>query len=364
MLRRSVATFAILLAASVCGASPSTAATGVAPGLGIRLVDAPVALQDDPRARVYIIDHVHPGETFTRHVDVTNGTATTAHVLLYPDAADVNGGSFNIAPGHGVNELTRWITVSPPAVDIPPNGSVRVEVSLRVPATPTIGEHYAAILAEQDTAATAPGIRLARRVGIRVYLSVGRGGAPASDFAITDLSAGRTPDGRPVVTADVKNTGGRALDMSGKLWLKNGPGGLSAGPFPAKLGTTLGIGQTEPVTVQLDRAMPAGPWLAHLELQSDLIKHAAEATITFPAAAGTFNKPVKAKPVPLTANKHLLGIVAGSLILLVVLGILFFLFLLWRRREDQDRDRRRAGPTPPTLPAQRSEQKTRTRSRR
>jgi len=86
-----------------------------------------------------------------------------------------------------------------------------------------------------------------------------------------------------VVLADVHNTGGRALDMNGSLQLTAGPGGLSAGPFPATLGTTLAIGDTETVTIPLDKALPAGPWDARITLHSGLLDRSAKATITFPA---------------------------------------------------------------------------------
>jgi len=86
-----------------------------------------------------------------------------------------------------------------------------------------------------------------------------------------------------MVLADVHNTGGRALDMNGSLQLTAGPGGLSAGPFPATLGTTLAIGDTETVTIPLDKALPAGPWDARITLHSGLLNRSAKATITFPA---------------------------------------------------------------------------------
>jgi hypothetical protein len=83
-----------------------------------------------------------------------------------------------------------------------------------------------------------------------------------------------------VVLATVHNTGGRALDMSGTLQLLAGPGGLSAGPFPVTLGTTLAIDDTEPVTIALDKRLPAGPWDARITLRSGLIERSARATIT------------------------------------------------------------------------------------
>jgi hypothetical protein len=122
------------------------------------------------------------------------------------------------------------------------------------------------------------------RVGIRLYLSIGPGGPPAADFTIDSLTAIRSPEGVPMVLASVHNTGGRALDMSGTLELTAGPGGLSAGPFPADLGITLGVGDTEPVTIPLDKQLPAGPWDARITLRSGLLERRAEATITFPDA--------------------------------------------------------------------------------
>lgn len=47
---------------------------------------------------------------------------------------------------------------------------------------------------------------------------------------------------------------------------------------------TLAIGATEPVTIPLDKQIPAGPWHAQVNLASGLIHRSAGATITFPAA--------------------------------------------------------------------------------
>jgi hypothetical protein len=120
------------------------------------------------------------------------------------------------------------------------------------------------------------------RVGVRIYLAVGAGAAPAANFTIDSLTARRSTHGNPVVVAAVHNTGGRALDMSGTLQLSAGPGGLSAGPFPAALGVTLAIGATEPVTITLNGVVPPGPWLARIALHSGLTERSAQATITFP----------------------------------------------------------------------------------
>ena len=144
------------------------------------------------------------------------------------------------------------------------------------------------------------------RVGIRLYISVGPGGAPAADFVI-DSAATRSgrPTALPMVVATVRNTGGRALDMNGTVALARGPGGLSAGPFPARLGTTLGIGDTERVTTFLDRQMPLGPWAARVTLRSGLVQRKAHATITFPDARGE-------------SSDHWIALAVGLLLLMLL----------------------------------------------
>lgn len=67
--------------------------------------------------------------------------------------------------------------------------------------------------------------RRRHRVGIRLYVLVGAGNPPAADFAVESLTAARSADGLPVVRAAVRNTGGRALDLSGTLRLVAGPTG-------------------------------------------------------------------------------------------------------------------------------------------
>jgi hypothetical protein len=176
---------------------------------------------------------------------------------------------------------------------------------------------------------------LSSRAAIAIYLSVGAGGEPRSDFTVTTLTASRDTSGAAVVSAQVKNTGGRALSIAGDLKLANGPGGLSAGPFPAKLGTVIGIGQSEPVTVLLDKALPAGPWKATLKLRSGRIERTSEGTITFPAAGS--GAPVQAKLVE--GNKALpWPAIIGGVIGLLALGLLLLFFLKRRSRPEDDRD--------------------------
>lgn len=309
-------------AVPVAFAGPPTSPLAVeGGGLGIRLLDAPVSRRDDPRAVASIVDHLLPGTTITRNLEVINDADRALAVRVYVGSATVSSGDFIGDPGAGSGDLPTWAQVSTPSVQVPAAGRSKLSVQIAIPPNASAGERYGVIWAEPPPS-TSGGVSQVNRVGVRVYLSVGPGGEPPSDFTIDTLTAGRSKDGRPQVLAKVHNTGGRALDMRGDLKLSDGPGGLSAGPFDAKLGTTLGLGQTEPVTIVLDKALPAGPWLARIALRSGRLSRSATATITFPDAAGAQALPVQADAVPFAKDHKILLPIAGGLIGLLVLLLL------------------------------------------
>lgn len=291
--------------------------------IGVALVDIPEARQADPRARTYVIDHVEPGARFERRLRVCNGTAAPVTVQVYAGAATIDGAAFRAVEGRQTNELSSWITVAPTQVTVPAKGEKIVPVGFAVPADATGGERYAALLVEAPAVRQPSGNSVANRVGVRVYLSVGGPQEPQSQFVVDSLQAARGADGRPVVTARVRNTGERALDMAGELTLSEGPGGLSAGPFAATVGTTLAVGATAPVEVVLDEAVRGGPWLATITMRSGLLERAAKASITFPDNVGTSAAPVEAAQLPLAKDP---GVVIPFAIGL--LGLLFLLLLV------------------------------------
>lgn len=318
------------------------------PGLGIRLLEAPEERRDDPRARTTVVDHVAPGSTFTREISASNGTDKPMPVTFYVRPATIENGSFTILEQEDA-PIVDFVTLSPAQGVIPPGGRLKATARFAVPATATEDEYYGVLLVERPGDPGA-GVSLAARAGIAVYLSVGPGGEPKSDFSITTLTASRTEQGAPVVTASVTNKGGRALSISGDLRLIDGPGGLSAGPFPAELGTVLGVGQTGPVRVELDKALPAGPWLAQLTLRSGTVERAVEATITFPAGAGDQAAPVQAEELSAAEDPKVLIPIAGSLIFLVLLGLLAFFYRRRTRLRRRDRGEKTPGP-PAAVPA-------------
>lgn len=342
---RSAVALAVALGL-LAGPGAAAFAQSAAPNsITIRLLEAAEERRDDPRSQVYVNDHLAPGETITRRIEVTNTTGAPQALDFYAAAADVEQGSFAIGEGRATNELTDWITVDPPAATIPDGGRQELTVTVDVPADASPGERYAVVLAERPPPTAAPGsVATGARVGIRVYLSVGAGGEPATDFVIDQLTPGRTSDGAPLLEATVTNTGGRALDLSGKLTLSDGPGGLGAGPFDVRLGTTLAPGQSAPVAVEFDRELPDGPWRALLTLRSGRDERAAEATITFPAPGQTA-EPVAAEELPLDEDNPWV-FAAGALIGLLALLLLLLALLKRRSRRRDDDDEVDTTPQP------------------
>ena len=202
-----------------------------------------------------------------------------------------------------------------------------VVVTITVPIDAAPGERFGAVWAEAGSAsALGTGVVVINRVGIRMYISVGPGGPPAADFAVTSLRASRTADGAPEVAATVVNTGGRALDIGGSLTLSDGPGGLSAGPFDVTLGVTLAIGSTEEVRVALDPQVPRGPWTASITLRSGLTERSAVAVIEFPTTGS-------ADPVAVEDASHrglAISIAIGTAVVMALMLLALFVF---KRRE-------------------------------
>lgn len=325
--------FVMLLGLAPAAVEAQSGPQGVAPGLGIRLVDAPVDRKDDPRASLYVIDHVAPGASITRHIEVSNGTDKPITVQTYAAAAELVDGTFKVVEGRSTNELTSWTTVEPSSLTLAVGERKQARVTIKVPADASEGERYAVALAELPPEPTGGGtVAIASRVGVRLYLSVGPGGEPASDFEVDTLTARRDPDGTPVVSALVRNTGGRALDMSGELELSEGPGGLRGGPYPAKLGTTLAIGGSAPVEILLDKGLQPGPWKATLKMRSGLLERTVTGVITFPEPGETA-APVKAKRASARGSAAL-PVAVGSLG--AVIGLFFFIF--WKRRKKKEED--------------------------
>ena len=272
MLAAAVLTVAAAALTPALAGSAQAVSKPPAPVFGIRLVDVPVDAADNPRAYRYIIDHLNPGITIHRRVQIANLTPSAARITLYPDAAVIRGGSFVGDVGQTRSYLTTWITLSRHSVSLAPHARAMVTVTIQVPRTASPGNLYGVIWAQEtNLGKTSKGVNIieTNRVGIRIYLNVGPGGPPPVNFDITSIRGTRSARGQFMVVAQVNNTGGQAIDAAGTLKLTNGPGGLSAGPYQEPA-VTLAPGQSQPITVYLNKEMPHGSWLATIDETSGI----------------------------------------------------------------------------------------------
>src|SRR5580693_6105564 len=226
-MRRMLSMLLLLTAASI--AVPATSAlASAAPDFqqfGVRLFDVPVAAAHNPRALRYIIDFVHPGSLIRRRILVLNQETRPARFAVYPDAARITQGMFVGDPGETRSELTSWTRLQYRTLTLRPGASALDMVTIRVPRGATRGEHYGVIWVQQSARVrTVSGsvVKEVNRVGIRIYLDVGQGGAPPTRFVITSVAGHRAPGGQPVIVARVHDTGGLAVDLSGQVRLSDG----------------------------------------------------------------------------------------------------------------------------------------------
>ena len=121
MIKRSLALI-LLVAGTLVPAAGAFAQQAPSPpsagSIGVRLLEAPVARADDPRAREFIVDHISQGTTINRRMEVVNNTNETQTLQLYPGAAKIGDGQFTALDGHANNDLTSWTTVAPGAVTL------------------------------------------------------------------------------------------------------------------------------------------------------------------------------------------------------------------------------------------------------
>jgi uncharacterized membrane protein len=336
-LRRSISAATLALAlvtgmlsalSPVAGAATSARSSATPKALGqfgARILDVPVSAVDNPRALAYIIDFLPAGTVIHRRILVANEEPRKARFSVYPDAAYISGGQFTGYPGATRSELTTWIKVQHPTVTLAAGKSVPDLITIKVPRGATRGEHYGVIWVQQASQARnhhGIGVLEVARVGIRVYLAVGRGGTPPTSFDITSITGHRTAAGQPVIVAHVNNTGGRAIDLSGTVRLADGPANTSAGPFRVQRIVTLAPGQSWNVTFVLPASLPFGSWRATVTLVSGMTSARAAATVLL---------------APVVAQAFVSGMQLIWLALIAFAGVLaaFMGRYAWRQRRRQ-----------------------------
>jgi hypothetical protein len=308
-----------VLASCFAMANVASAASAPTPsgGIGVRLLANASNSSAEPLTLTYMVERLAPGSRVCRDIEISNTTDALADVAVFPAGASYIDNKFSFAPGRGGDSLSGWTTVAHSLIKLAPGARVLDAVTIAVPKRVSAGERYAVVWAEVSAPSpTESGVRLVNRVGVRMYVSVGRGGLPVADFTVGSLVPGRSANGDSLVAANVDNVGRAAIDITGTLMLSEGPGDLSAGPFPVTIGTMLAPNHSAIEQVVLSREIPRGPWRADLSLSSDGTQRSSTDAIMFPALALS---PRKHSIAPLT-----LAVVLALLLLLAGGGSVVF----------------------------------------
>lgn len=261
-------------------------------------------------------------------MEVTNESSTPMHVNVYAAAATIAKGEFTFAPERTSNELTGWTSLDTADLDLAASKRREYAPPSGCPGTPPPGN---------DTASS--GRRRAHPRTARTMWRCWAGWASAcTSTSVPVVSHPRTSRSSGSIQPEPATGGGgsrpdpqhggRALDISGALSLFDGPGGLRAGPFSAKTGTTLAPGGLAEAVVPLDARLPDGPWTVKLTLKSGLVERATRATITFPTTLGS----VGAVAASVAQQGHFPTPVVAGLSALVLTALCLLLSKFLRRR--------------------------------
>jgi hypothetical protein len=224
---------------------------------------------------------------------VPTATATASRPAPRAKASPsaVPGLSISVTDGRTVvkpgDQLTYLVSVKD-TLTLARGASEMDMITIKVPLGATRGEHYGVIWVQQAAyvrGANGFGVNERDRVGIRIYLAVGLGGAPPTVFFIASMTGSRSAKGQPSLVVHVDNTGGRAVDLDGTARLTDGPGNTSAGPFPSQQIITVAPDQSGNMSFALPKSLPSGPWQAKVSLVSGITTSVATGTVRFGALA-------------------------------------------------------------------------------
>ncbi len=84
--------------------------------------------------------------------------------------------------------MTTWVHLSKRALTLAPHASATVTATVDVPKDASPGNQEGVSCAEQDSKGTG-NVNLVSRVGIRMYLNIGPGGAPPAGFTVIVIGA-------------------------------------------------------------------------------------------------------------------------------------------------------------------------------
>ena len=227
--------FATLVLGLVAAAPAGAAAVG---GLGVRPAHSDPA---DPATKAYFKPVIAPGGTFSDAVTVTNSSDAPMTLFVTPVDGLTSTGSGAVYANRQdpVEKAGRWVAPATGTVTVPPQGSLDVPFTVRVPGTAVPGDHLAGIAVEDahphSSGGTFSVTEIIRAVvGIQIQVP----GAAAFTMTAGTPSLAKLPGtSNAAVTIPLVNTGG----LLGK---------------PALTVSLAGDGYSRTVTRALDTVLP------------------------------------------------------------------------------------------------------------
>jgi hypothetical protein len=177
-----------------------------------------------------------PGESYQANLLVRNMTDVPQEARVYQtDYSFTADGRSNFAtPGSLPRSNAKWLSVAPSRLVIPPQTTVPVVYTVKVPADTSLrGSYWSIIMIEAVTPPADPrapsakptvGLSVTTRYGTQIATDIGRSGV--AKLAFDSLTATSTPDGNHGLRFDFINTGERAQRLTMSLELYNEAGDL------------------------------------------------------------------------------------------------------------------------------------------
>jgi hypothetical protein len=288
---------------------------------------------------------VTPGGALSDHVAVVNLSVTPLTLRLYArDAENDSDGKLQLQPFSGnPTDAATWITVGLPGAGatftIPARSTAYLPVTLHIPANASPGDHTAGIISSLTSQVTGSGAQsinpdLEQRVAVPVQVRVSgivnarigiRSVHPSYEQALNPIGHGRA-----TITYTVTNTGNVNLGAHASLVVNS----------------WLGASQHVPVA-NIPVLLPGGSDTVKVELHGVLPEVFMTAKVTLTPLVPTSD--VDPNIVATGKSNHFLAIPWVLIVLIVLLGVLFWSYRRMRRgsgRHGQNPSvgRRRAAP--------------------
>lgn len=220
---------------------------------------------DGPDGRISARHDLDPGSQVVDHVTVTNFSPTTESFDVYAsDGIVTDGGDFDLlSDGETPVDGGSWIRIGTPGdgqpewaahrtVELGPEESVTLPISVDVPEQAAPGDHLAGVVAQLVRADAA--VQMATRVGVRAHLRVS--GETIGALTATDVHATWSPSWNPLqpgtmtVEYQISNTGNVRVQAVPRVQVA-GPFGI-AGAAAAAAPREILPGQSTRFSMSLD----------------------------------------------------------------------------------------------------------------